>query len=357
MGNCLSRRNPDEKRSDDIDRQLEEDGKRFRRECKILLLGPGDSGKSTVVKQMRIIHKDGFSESERVSYAPVVYRNVLDSALAIIYTMRKHNIDCETASNRALADKIAEYELNESNGSVLNSEIAEAIHYFWQDPAVAKAINEHGSEFYLMDSAEYFFSEILRIGSPEYVPSEIDVLRARQKTTSITETRFEMGRLSIHMFDVGGQRSERRKWIHCFEALTSIIFVAALSDYDQVDSDFNGRNQMQETLVLFDSIINSRWFLRSSIILLLNKTDVFKKKLSKVPLERHFPEYTGGDDINKAAKYILWKFMQANRTRLSVYPHLTQATDTQNIRVVFAAVKETILRNALRDSKILKKVL
>jgi len=72
-----------------------------------------------------------------------------------------------------------------------------------------------------------------------------------------------------------------------------------------------------------------------------------------VRLEKYFSEYTGGDDINKAAKYILWRFMQANRARLSVYPHLTQATDTSNIRLVFAAVKETILQNALKDSGIL----
>lgn len=37
----------------------------------------------------------------------------------------------------------------------------------------------------------------------------------------------------IHMFDVGGQRSERKKWIHCFESVTSIIFCTALSEYDQ----------------------------------------------------------------------------------------------------------------------------
>lgn len=130
----------------------------------------------------------------------------------------------------------------------------------------------------------------------------------------------------------------------------------------------NGQNRMQESLVLFESVINSRWFLRTSVILFLNKIDVFKQKLPKVPLVNYFPEYTGGADINKAAKYILWRFTQTNRARLSVYPHLTQATDTSNvsillrlsrvaaddqIRLVFAAVKETILQNALRDSGIL----
>lgn len=110
---------------------------------------------------------------------------------------------------------------------------------------------------------------------------------------------------------------------------------------------------MQESLVLFESVINSRWFLRTSVILFLNKIDVFKMKLAKTPLEKYFPEYTGesarpscaeilfltsrvcfsgGPDINKAAKYILWRFTQTNRARLSVYPHLTQATDTSNVR-------------------------
>ncbi len=73
------------------------------------------------------------------------------------------------------------------------------------------AIMERSSEFYLMDSAAYFFDNVNRIGQPDYVPNENDVLRARSKTTGISETRFNMGQLSIHLFDVGGQRSERKK--------------------------------------------------------------------------------------------------------------------------------------------------
>jgi guanine nucleotide-binding protein G(i) subunit alpha len=180
----------------------------------------------------------------------------------------------------------------------------------------------------------------------------------------------------------------RFRWIHCFEAVTSIIFCVALSEYDQVLLEESGQNRMAESLVLFESVINSRWFLRTSVIvsrdepilprsaqavrdppfpkftdlfcivscdtqLFLNKIDLFKVKLPKVPLDKYFPEYTGGSDVNKAAKYILWRFTQLNRARLSIYPHLTQATDTGNIRLVFAAVKETILQNALRDSGIL----
>lgn len=354
MGNCGSQ--PDragKDKSDAIDRQLEEDSKKFRKECKILLLGSGESGKSTIVKQMKIIHQDGFSHDELVAFRPTIHKNVLDSVKAIILAMRKIGVDPERSANRVLADKVLDAASVTDTPAFLAPEIADAINQLWRDPIVGKILDEHASDFYLMDSAVYFFTEVLRIGAPDYVPTETDVLRARLKTTGISETRFSMGDLAIHMFDVGGQRSERKKWIHCFESVTSIIFCTALSEYDQVLLEAREQNRMKESLVLFDSVINSRWFLRTSIILFLNKIDVFKGKLPKIPLQRHFPEYIGGADINNAARFILWRFMQANRARLSVYPHLTQATDTSNIRLVFAAVKETILQNALKDSGIL----
>ena len=275
---------------------------------------------------MKICYQNGYTHDELCTYRVIVYRNLLESAQAIVLAMRKLGVDPVLPANRVHADKILEYKIDEppagssaSSTVGFSEEVADAIDALWADPIVPK-IMDHSSEFYLMDSASYFFTEVNRIGKPGYVPTETDVLRARQKSTGIVETRFNMGQLSIHMFDVGGQRSERKKWIHCFESVTSIIFCTALSEYDQVLLEEAGQNRMVESLVLFESVINSRWFLRTSIILFLNKIDVFKSKLPKVPLEKYFPEYTGGADINKAAKYILWRFMQANRARLSVYP-------------------------------------
>ncbi|KAJ7154112.1 G-protein alpha subunit [Mycena filopes] len=351
MGACASQ--PDMRsqkaHSDTIDRQLEEDSKRYKKECKILLLGSGESGKSTIVKQMKIIHQEGYSEGELRAWRGVIRRNAVESAWGVAKAVRGKALPKTLPDD----DVDSEKSLVGDGGKGLTAAAADAILALWRDPVVAKVLDEHGSEFYLMDSAAYFITAIHRLAAPDYLPTEEDVLRARLQSTSITETRFNMGGLSIHMFDVGGQRSERKKWIHCFESVTSIIFCTALSEYDQVLLEAKGQNRMRESLVLFESVINSRWFLRTSIILFLNKIDVFRGKLGKVPLERYFPEYTGGPDINKAAKYVLWRFMQENRARLSVYPHLTQATDTKNVRLVFAAVKETILQNALKDSGIL----
>jgi guanine nucleotide-binding protein subunit alpha len=333
---------------------------------------------------MKIIHQDGYTTEELLQYRLTVVKNLIDSAQAIVLAMRKFRLEPQNIENRENCDKILQYRVDADPDLTLDPSIAAAVASLWEDP-VTQSITERSSEFYLMDSAPYFFENISRISAAGYVPTQDDVLRARTKTTGIAETRFSMGQLSIHLFDVGGQRSERKKWIHCFEAVTSIIFCVALSEYDQVLLEESGQNRMAESLVLFESVVNSSeypheqgaaiidappmkltrlilpppaslsigWFLRTSIVLFLNKIDVFKQKIPRVPLSNFFPEYSGGADVNKAAKYILWRFTQTNRARLSIFPHLTQATDTSNIRLVFAAVKETILQNALRDSGIL----
>src|SRR2546423_2739442 len=138
-----------------------------------------------------------------------------------------------------------------------------------------------------------YFDSIDRIAQPNYLPTDQDVLRSRVKTTGITETTFIIGDLTYRMFDVGGQRSERKKWIHCFENVTTILFLVAISEYDQLLFEDETVNRMQEALTLFDSICNSRWFIKTSIILFLNKIDRFKEKLPVSPMQNYFPDYEG----------------------------------------------------------------
>lgn len=138
-----------------------------------------------------------------------------------------------------------------------------------------------------------YFDSIDRIAAHDYLPNDQDVLRSRVKTTGITETTFIIGDLTYRMFDVGGQRSERKKWIHCFENVTTILFLVAISEYDQLLFEDETVNRMQEALTLFDSICNSRWFIKTSIILFLNKIDRFKEKLPVSPMQNYFPDYDG----------------------------------------------------------------
>jgi len=236
MGACGSTEVDDteaKKRTQMIDKKLEEDSKRLRRECKILLLGSGESGKSTIVKQMKIIHQNGYTVDELALYRLTIFKNVVDCSKALIGAMRQFEVEPSEENNKEYSDFLMEYNVDPDPNTPLDPKVGDAVVSLWNDASIAK-IMEHQTEFYLMDSAPYFFDEVKRISADDYIPTEADVLRARTKTTGIYETRFTMGQLSIHMFDVGGQRSERKKWIHCFENVTSIIFCVALSEYDQV---------------------------------------------------------------------------------------------------------------------------
>ncbi len=331
-----------------------------KQEVKILLLGSGESGKSTIIKQMKIIHQNGFSPSELIMHKPIIYKNLLQCAKSIAKALKQFGYITDTDSSgidpKDLG-QILNYSIIENKEEPANIafdfDIIGKIISLWSNPMVHKLLDKHRSDFYLMDSAKYFFSNIERITNVHYIPTPDDILRARNTTTGIVETSFQMGGLNIHMFDVGGQRSERRKWIHCFDNVTLIIFCVALSEYDQVLLEEKTQNRLLESLVLFESIINSRWFMRTAIVLFLNKIDVFAEKLPTCPLEKYFQDYNGGSDINKAVKYILWRFTQLNRSNLAIYPHITQATDTSNIKIVFTAVQETILHNSLKESGIL----
>lgn len=120
--------------------------------------GSGKSGKSTLVKQMKIIHQDGFSDAELAEYRPVVYKNVLDSAQAVVVYMRKIGLECVEYKNRVLAEKILDYKLDAAPGSsstnpYFSLSIADAINQLWKDPIIPKVVDEHSSDFYLIDSA------------------------------------------------------------------------------------------------------------------------------------------------------------------------------------------------------------
>ena len=207
-----------------------------------------ESGKSTTAKQMKIIHQNGFSQEELLTYQMLICMNLVDSAKAIILAMWQVGIDCEMPSNRVSVhstntfwrgvltslqpncNRIIAYQINADPASkrefIFGTKIANFIHQLWQEPVIPKVM-DHSSEFNLMELVSYFFIEAVRIGVQGYVPTETDVLSACQKTVGITETQFSMGQVlyvlfcsnqglcsletSIHMFDISGQRSKRKR--------------------------------------------------------------------------------------------------------------------------------------------------
>ncbi|KAK3739064.1 hypothetical protein RRG08_025153 [Elysia crispata] len=232
----------------------------------------------------------------------------------------------------------------------MSSELSGIMKRLWKDVGVQECFSR-SREYQLNDSAEYYLNALDRISAPGYIPTEQDVLRTRVKTTGIVETHFTFKDLHFKMFDVGGQRSERKKWIHCFEGVTAIIFIVAMSEYDLTLAEDQEMNRMMESMKLFDSICNNKWFTETSIILFLNKKDLFEEKIKKSPLTICFPEYTGANTYEEAAAYIQLQFENLNKKKdtKEIYSHFTCATDTNNVQFVFDAVTDVIIKNNLKD--------
>ncbi|KAI9208599.1 guanine nucleotide binding protein, alpha subunit [Polychytrium aggregatum] len=349
MGCCMSAEDQEQRRkNDEIDNALKKEKLNQRNEVKMLLLGAGESGKSTILKQMKLIHDTGYSNDEREAFKEIIFSNTVQSMRVILEAMQNMGIALGKADNDKHHAVIMELP-NQIEADVFPPEVAAAVKALWVDEGV-QACFARSREYQLNDSSKYYFDSIDRIAAADYLPTDQDVLRSRVKTTGITESSFHIGDLIYRMFDVGGQRSERKKWIHCFENVTAIVFLVAISEYDQVLVEDETVNRMQEALTLFDSICNSRWFVKTSIILFLNKIDLFKEKLPRSPMGKYFPDYTGGDDYDSACEYILNRFVSLNQSdQKQIYTHFTCATDTTQIKFVMAAVNDIIIQTNLRD--------
>ncbi|CAL8095904.1 unnamed protein product [Calicophoron daubneyi] len=335
--------------SKQIEKQIRADAEKAMKEVKLLLLGAGECGKSTILKQMKIIHGQGYPEEERKEYVSIIFANIVQSMIKILKAMESLEIvpdNFDPAEKlRALNGYLASVE--EGN---FPDELASTLRMLWQSDSVQKCF-ARSKEYQLNDSADYYMNSLDRIAAPGYIPTEQDVLRSRVKTTGIVETNFHFKDLDFKVFDVGGQRSERKKWMHCFEGVTAILFIVAMSEYDLKLAEDQTTNRMHESLRLFESICNSQWFLETSVILFLNKKDLFTEKIKSSPLTICFPEYTGNQTFEETSVYIQGKFEELNKRKgtKTIYTHFTCATDTNNIQVVFDAVIDVIIKSNLKD--------
>ena len=165
----------------------------------------------------------------------------------------------------------------------------------------------------------------------------------------IVETCFQRGDIFLSLIDVGGQRSERKKWLHCFESVNTILFIVSMSEYDQTLEEDGQVNRMKESLRLFTSVCNVKWFSKASMILFLNKKDVFDEKIVYSPITTCFETYYGPQQKEEASAYISQQFLSQNHSKREVYRHFTCAKNSENISVVFDSVADVISQNLLLD--------
>ncbi|KAM9844304.1 guanine nucleotide-binding protein G(o) subunit alpha-like [Aulostomus maculatus] len=361
MGMCLRQDITEEgkkakQQSSKIEHDLNEEAKTEMSAIKILMLGAAESGKSTLIKQIKIIHSHGFAKQELMSFKAAVLDNLLTSMKFVLRGMGMLRINLANKRNKMHARSILSCNQCLGDDQELLPFVAHAFCGLWGDQGV-RAAAARGYEFELNDSALYFFENMSRIIAPNYIPTETDVLRVRVRTCGIIETQFQVNDTIFRLYDVGGQRSERRKWLSCFDCIQAVVFVVALSSYDMTLTEDPSVNRLQEGLELFKSVCTSAVFKNTSLILFMNKTDLFQEKilLSGRHLRLFLSSFKGPDaDVDAAAHHITAMFSACNtRPEQPVLHHFTTATDTNNIQVVFQMVINQIMKENLKAVKLL----
>ncbi len=138
-----------------------------------------------------------------------------------------------------------------------------------------------------------YFDHLDRLSQAGYRPNNDDILKSRRLTVGAEELEFNLDGYIFHIIDVGGQKGEREKWMDYFQNNHAVIFFVALSEYDQKLAEDNSTNRMSESLKLFADVCNHQWFADASVVLFLNKSDVFAQKITHTPITCAFPDYSG----------------------------------------------------------------
>jgi len=171
---------------------------------KLLLLGAGESGKSTLFKQMISIYGKGFPDTERDTYRPIIYHNILTAMKTLCKQSQKHGpVLPQNENSRKLFEDL-------NCDEPLSKDVAEHVANLWADPGI-QATYAARTQYQLSDSTKYFCDKVREVAAEKYLPSQQDVLRSRIRTTGIVESQFEIDGNHFKMFDVGGQRNERKK--------------------------------------------------------------------------------------------------------------------------------------------------
>ncbi|ORY41926.1 guanine nucleotide binding protein, alpha subunit [Rhizoclosmatium globosum] len=312
--------------SRNIDRALEAERKAQKNssksEVKLLLLGTCETGKSTIFKQLKFLYGEDPSIEELHQYRTQILENASQCVKDLTRAMDLLQIPYDWDPLFPLSSATL------VSSDMVGTMVLEAVKTVWHDVGVQYCFTR-GSEFHLMDCCQYVLDNIERITAPFYLPSKQDILHARELTQKITELSFQLQKSMIRVFDIGGIRGQRSKWAPFFENVNVIIYVTAISAFDQYTIEDNMTNRVIESLNLFGSVCNHPMFKKTALVLFMNKIDLFKKKLNTKRIASYFRDYDGPNTYEDGCQYFVKLFLGINKYRnKQIYVHFTWATDT-----------------------------
>ncbi|KAG7097830.1 hypothetical protein E1B28_005148 [Marasmius oreades] len=234
----------------------------------------------------------------------------------------------------------------------------------WNDETVRTILARR--KIRLEEFPGFFLNDLERVTSLKYTPTEDDVLKARLKTVGVCEYKFEMeirpGRdtpSEWRIVDVGGSRSQVESWVPFFDDVDAIIFLAPISGFDQVLAEDRTVNRLEDSVLLWRAVCSNKLLTNVDLVLFLNKCDILEHKLkSGIKVSKYIRTY--GDrpnDVDNVSKYLRSKFSAIHReyspSPRKFYAFCTSVTDTATTAGIIASVRDMVIRQHLKQSKLL----
>uniref|UniRef100_A0A8H8CDM9 G-alpha-domain-containing protein n=1 Tax=Psilocybe cubensis TaxID=181762 RepID=A0A8H8CDM9_PSICU len=239
----------------------------------------------------------------------------------------------------------------------------------WTDDVVRAVLKKR--RIRIEDTAGFFLDDLDHIAQRDYSPSDDDVVRARLRTLGVQEYRIRLddGPTSIFaggiggdagkewiLYDVGGSRTVRHAWLPYFDNVQAIIFLAPVSCFDERLTEDARVNRLEDSFLLWRTVCSSKLLASTTMILFLNKCDLLKRKLKAgVQVRKYLPSYgERANDVNTVVKYLREKFKEQLKehspTQRASYFYATSVVDTKATATTIKAVKDSILRDYLKNA-------
>lgn len=333
----------------EVEKMLAESKEEAKFNFKILLLGAGESGKSTVVKQIKIIWNVQPTQLEIRQCVEALQRNCVEAMQTLLTASKSLDIPLQDPNLEEMAGKIMALDQNQRS----TPELAEMIETLWKDEGVQRTFARR-NDFWHMDGTAYYLDEVFRISAFDFSPNDDDMIWARIRTTGIVVSEVVEKPYHFQIVDVGGQRSERRKWIHCFDDVKAVIYLASLSGYNQVLFEDSSENIMHESLKLFEDVAKNPIFKNTPFFIFLNKKDLFEEYIKTYPLKKCFPEYDGPEgEMNPALEYVQKQFrdvMEKCVPGKQVPISIIAARIRRDMKMAFGEVKDTLKKQYAKEN-------
>lgn len=319
---------------------------------KLLLLGTSGAGKSGMLKQLRLLHGNGYNDKARLTFKNQIYGQIITQIKLLITTFRVFQHSEPQIFANALSEKgitAAKFMDKLSNNSDLNQNVVANIKILWQENVIQRtfAIKQNTQ---IVDSSPHFFQAIDRIADTKYLPTDQDILLASNTTTTIGKESISIKDQEFEMYDIGGRRNMRGNWEELYDGTDAVLYMVSLNSYNEVLCEDSTTNAMIDSIKVFANVVNSTWFQDSVMNLVFTKKDLFVEKLKQYPLRDYFPDYKGDNSYDDAVSFIRDKFDEQNQAAdvKQIYVHVMNVVDKVDFKNVFNDVHHRVVNANLQ---------